>query len=228
LNRIVTHLPAVIRTAERIARERHGQVEGHDAAAFLQWVSPRSVMLLAMLADAAAEVLSFTRQCDTEAVDSAELPAHLSGLLTRIESLFCQGACVKVEACFAAALCKRIRTTRIMYYVDGVPRSLAEPSSDDLQHGLGVLTRWARMVSDTAAAEFPDFTVPAAFHIFSLAEKATQVCAPARTPWPSSGWRRSSKSAPFSLSRTWCVGGLSLNSFTRPRVVETRRRGPAR
>jgi hypothetical protein len=33
---------------------------------------------------------------------------------------------------------------------------------------------------------------------------------------------------PFSLSRTWCVGGLSLNSFTRPRVVETRRRGPAR
>ena len=173
LNRTVTHLPAVIRTAERIARERHGQVEGHDSVAFLQWVSPRSVMLLAMLADAAAEVLTFTRQCDQEDVDSAELPAHLSGLLTRIEFLFCQGACVKVEACFAAKLCKRIQTTRIMYYVDGVPRTLAEPSIDDLQHGIGVLTRWARMVSDTAAAEFPDFTVPAAFHIFSLAEKAT-------------------------------------------------------
>ena len=80
---------------------------------------------------------------------------------------------MKVEACFAAKLCKRIQTTRIMYYVDGVPRSLAEPSSDDLQHGIGVLTRWVRMVSDTAAAELPDFTVPAAFHIFSLAEKAT-------------------------------------------------------
>ena len=126
-----------------------------------------------MLADAATEVLIFTRQCDQENVDSAELPTHVRGLLTRIESLFCQGDCVQVEACFAAALRKRIRTTRIMYYVDGDPRYLAEPSSDDLQHGLGVLSRWARMVSDTAAAEFPDFTLPAAVHIFSLAERAT-------------------------------------------------------
>ena len=173
LSRIVSHLPALIRTAARIARERHGMTEGKDAVAFLQWVSPRSVILLAMLSDAAAEVLTFTRQCDREDVDSAELPSHLSGLIARIESLFVQGSCLSVEPCYTARLRKLILSTRIIYYVDGTPQSLADPSSDDVQHGLTVLSRWVRMVRDTAAAEFPDFTVPAAFHIFSLAEKAT-------------------------------------------------------
>ena len=60
-----------------------------------------------------------------------------------------------------------------MFFVGGAPRSLAEPSSEDTQRGLAVLTRWVRMVRDTAAAEFPDFTVPAAFQIFSLAGNAT-------------------------------------------------------
>ena len=170
LSRIVLNFPALIRTSERIACERHGQAEGQDATAFLQWVSPASVILLAMLADAAIEVLTFTRQCDREDVDSANIPSHLNNLLARIECLFVRGDCMVVGGCFAARLRECIRRTRIMYMVGGALRTLEEPSSVDVQCGLEVLTRWVGMVRDTAAAEFPNFTVLSAFQIFSLAD----------------------------------------------------------
>ena len=169
LSRIVLNFPALIRTSERIACERHGQAEGHDAMAFLQRVSPKSVILLATLADAAIEVLTFTRQCDREDVDSADIPAHLNNMLTRIECLFIRGDCMVAGGCFAARMHECIRTTRIMYIVGGAPRTLEEPSSVDAQCGLEVLTRWVGMVRDTAAAEFPNFIVLSAFQIFSLA-----------------------------------------------------------
>jgi hypothetical protein len=166
----VLNFPALIRTSERSACERHGQAEGQDATAFLQWVSPASVILLAMLADAAIEVLTFTRQCDREDVDSANIPSHLNNLLARIECLFVRGDCMVVGGCFAARLRECIRRTRIMYMVGGALRTLEEPSSVDVQCGLEVLTRWVGMVRDTAAAEFPNFTVLSAFQIFSLAD----------------------------------------------------------
>ena len=173
LSRLVLHFPALLRTSERIARERHGLAEGNDAVTFLKWVSPKSVILLAMCADAAVEVLTFTRQCDREDVDSAEIPGYLSDLLGRIEQLFVQGECMRVAACFSARMQATIAANRITYVVDGGLRSLDEPSSADIHFCLGIMARWVSMVRITAAAEFPDFTVLTAFRIFSLASTAS-------------------------------------------------------
>ena len=172
LSRLAEHFPAIIRTAMRIARDRHGKSEGKDAAAFLQSITPLLALKLAMLADAAHEVLHFTRICDSEELDTAALYSHLGNLLERCEMLFGDnGGCLKIPECFSARMTQRL-AARLHFSCNAEARSLMGPNAEDALDCLTVMGRWVGMLREAASAEFPEFTVFNAFGIFNLAAKA--------------------------------------------------------
>ena len=173
LARICQHLPAVVRTAERIVIERGpGSDEGKDAATFLEQLTPHTAMMLAMLADAADEMLMFTRLCDTENLDSAELHLQLETSIARATLLFCREQCLSIPECHAARMHALLRSNTVSFMVTrgrtSFPKCLGKPDAATVQGCLGLLSRWVGMLRASAEAEFPNFTLLAAFSVFNV------------------------------------------------------------
>jgi len=173
LMRICKQLPAVVRTAERIVIARGaGSDEGKDATTFLEQLTPRTALMLGMMADAADEMLMFTRLCDTETLDSAELHSQLETCIARATLLFCRGQCLSIPECHAARMQTLLGSNTVSFMVTrgrtSFPKCLGQPDDATVQSCLAVLSRWVGMLRVAAEAEFPNFSLLAAFSIFNV------------------------------------------------------------
>ena len=173
LSRLCKQLPAVVRTAERIVIQRGpGSDEGKDATTFLENLTPRTALMLGMMADGADEILMFTRLCDTETLDSAELNSQLDTCIDRAALLFCRGQCLSIPECHAGRMQTLLGTNTVSFMVTrgraSFPKSLGPPDDATVQSCLAVLSRWVGMLRVAADAEFPAFSVVAAFSVFNV------------------------------------------------------------
>ena len=91
LSRCVWNLDAVISTCEKI-RDIRGlsNKQGKGCHAFLQMLSPLTVILMGMMADASAECLALTRFMDTAVL-------RVEGLSTQVSSFHSQSGLIVQE-----------------------------------------------------------------------------------------------------------------------------------
>jgi hypothetical protein len=152
--------------------ERGGAEEGTDATTFLEQLTPGSALMLGMLADAADEMLMFTRLCDTETLDSAELHSQLETSIARVHLLFGSRQCLSIPDCHAARMQRLLGSNTVNFMVTrgrtSFPKCLGQPDDATVESCFAVLSRWVGMLRVAAEAEFPNFTLLAAFSVFNV------------------------------------------------------------
>lgn len=175
--RFVLNMDAFIQVALHIIVDRDGE-QKKNAEAFLTFLTDEAALQTAMLADATDEGLFFTRQLDTEAVDSAEVQLMAETFVSRIRFLFMDRGCLRVPG-YTTFMLKALERPRVFQPTrTAPPRTLGGPSWASLgQQAAAVVDRcisrmqkYARLTIAVTAAEFPSFELCSAFRVFHLEE----------------------------------------------------------
>jgi hypothetical protein len=169
LSRSLLNLSAFILFAVRLSQLRKGEREGKAACVFLESLSPTLVLLLAMMADAGIESLSFIRMMDTEELPVSDLALEVQGFLDRVTWLFHQGGCEKVPGHTQFAL--EWLSTPHFYLIPGVGGRCiggSPPSEATLNTAYRHIRGWTVLARDVLKAEFPDFDLVCAFSVFTV------------------------------------------------------------
>ncbi|CAE7339470.1 unnamed protein product, partial [Symbiodinium sp. CCMP2456] len=129
----------------------------------------RSLVLLAMMSDAADEVITLLRVLDTENFEMAEISLEIDSMLSRLKYLFLQE---HVWDCGYTAYILEELKQPTAFLVRGQPKTLGGvPSRALLQECLGVMKTFVYLCSETVVAEFPVIDICSAFRIFDLSIK---------------------------------------------------------
>lgn len=91
--RFVLFMKAFIATAVFAATHRQGERDGIRAETFLDYISERRLILLAMMADASDEVSILLRYLDSGDWDMAGLVSEIQQFVGRVSALFLNGQC---------------------------------------------------------------------------------------------------------------------------------------
>ncbi|CAE7324979.1 unnamed protein product [Symbiodinium microadriaticum] len=91
--RMILYIKPVILTAIYAAVHRRGDRDAERAEAFLDFLDMRSLVLLAMMSDAADEVITLLRVLDSENFEMAEISLEIDSMLSRLKYLFLQEDC---------------------------------------------------------------------------------------------------------------------------------------
>ena len=83
-------------------------------------------LTLGLLADASAEGLLLTRVNDTEAQDTALLPAEIDNFISRCKSLFLDRACLSGPT-YTAIMVATLKRPLVWWSSSGTPQSLGSP-----------------------------------------------------------------------------------------------------
>ena len=108
LQRTCLHLFSRVRTMVQIANLRNDEF-GQMAKAFLESTRPDELVLLAMCADAADEMLLFIRFHDDETADVACIAQMVVGTLTNLKELFGESAACLTRPCFTSHMLKALQ-----------------------------------------------------------------------------------------------------------------------
>ena len=173
--RFVLNMDAFIQVALHIIVDRDGEQKKH-AEAFLTYLTDEIALQTAMLADATDEGLFFTRQLDTEALDSAEVQLLAETFVSRIRFLFMNRGCLQVPG-YTTFMMQSLKRPRVFHPTrTAPPRTLGGPSWSGM-HAAAVVKRciarmqkYARLAIAVTAAEFPSFELRSAFRVFHLEE----------------------------------------------------------
>lgn len=181
LGRLVRHIGPAIATALHIVNDRKTKVEGIAAAEWLSDLNEEKYLQAAMMADATDEALLLVRICDTEVVDTADIPSEVSGFVARARFLFGpRGGCREVAGYtkYALAVLQHVRR----WHVGGASRSFGGNVRETVfRRALGRMTSWLATVESVVAAEFPCFDVLQSFEVFSLTGVTTVPMVPSAT-----------------------------------------------
>ena len=89
-SRMILYLEAVIMTAVHASVHRAAERDGERARDFLEYVSEKRLLLLALLADFSDEATSLIRMLDSEDHDMASVMLEVEAFRTRLRTLFIQ------------------------------------------------------------------------------------------------------------------------------------------
>ena len=94
LRRVVVYWEAYLSVVIAVARERRSQPEGKRAMEFLAWVDEEALVQLAMMADAAEQLVCLLRFFDADGFDPSSMAAEVALFVSRVDFLFVQGQCI--------------------------------------------------------------------------------------------------------------------------------------
>ena len=162
LSRCVWNLDAVISTCEKIRDIRGlGNKQGKGCHAFLQMLSPLTVILMGMMADANEECLALTRFMDAAVLRVEGLSKQVADFTARVDLLFKENLCLKTGFTKVAlehlAQQKMIKLAENKYLMLGgsqpeAQREIARATRRALQK----FHAWADLVHEVVQTEFPD------------------------------------------------------------------------
>jgi hypothetical protein len=179
--RFVLNMDAFIQVALHMIVDREGE-QKKNAEAFLTFLTDEVALQTAMLADATDEGLFFTRQLDTEAVDSAEVQLMAETFVSRIRFLFMDRGCLRVPG-YTTFMMTALQRPRVFQPTrTAPPRTLGGPSWSNLsmqsaavvERCLSRMQKYARLTIAVTAAEFPSFELCSAFRVFHLEESRSK------------------------------------------------------
>ena len=171
---VVMTLKALILTAEEISIVRLGQPEAADAEAFLDYLSPKRILQVAMMADAADEVLILTRAFDAEDCDLATRASCIDAFRKRVQALF-NG---QSPACLTTGYTKEAISLleSQMFVIKKRGKTVTSfggqnTVTDTMKNAcLGKMRVWMKLCLAVVEAEFPEFEVIHSFWVFSAVE----------------------------------------------------------
>ena len=178
----VWNLDAVISSCDLIARDSaiRGQFR-RVAETFLTMLSPETILLLGMLADASDEVLVLVRFFDKEAFEVDRMAEAVETFKRQLSALFRGQVCLRTG--FTQLCLKHLQTTKLVRLGNGALRTVCGPAVDVnavVQKCLQRMVVWARLVEEVVSTEFPAWELLGAFSVFRLADAPTRERAPAR------------------------------------------------
>lgn len=168
--RFVLFFEAVLKTSDRILKERRGGDEaGKRAALFFESITEEKLLQIAMMADAGDEAMMLTRGVDTEQADAAIFPAEIEGFLDRVTQLFCKGKVFVTEG-YTKFMLDLLRKNSFAFTVNkqsiGIGgRDIAQPIKDQC---LSRMRLWVQTAELVCSAEFPSYEVSSAYQVFNL------------------------------------------------------------
>ena len=168
--RFVLNMDAFIEVALHIIVDRDGDQRKH-AEAFLTFLTEEVALQAAMLADATDEGLFFTRQLDSEELDSAEVQLMAETFVARIRYLFIDRGCLCVPG-YTTFMLKSLERPRTFQPTRTAgPRTLGGsswPQSAVVDRCIARMQKYARLTIAVTAAEFPSFELCSNFRVFHL------------------------------------------------------------
>ena len=171
---VVMTLKALILTAEEISIVRVGKEEAKDAEAFLDYLSPERILQVAMMADAADEVLIVTRTFDAEDCDLAKRALCLDAFRRRVQALF-HG---QNPACLTTGYTQEAISLleSQMFVIKKRGKTVTSfggkhTVTDTIKNAcLGKMRVWLKLCMTVVEAEFPEFDVIHCFWVFSAVD----------------------------------------------------------
>lgn len=168
--RTTLHLDALMSTAYIISQTRQaGSKQSEGAKAFLRMLNDDAVLLLAMLADAADEVILLVRFFDTNAFEPEQVAQQVTAFQARVHRLFAEGGCLQAGTATHVAI-------RGLHRVRAIPGRMpaatlgseAGPCKLLVQACLGRMMAWARLANAVCETEFPGHGLIWALSVFAL------------------------------------------------------------
>jgi hypothetical protein len=169
LGRCMLNLEALTSTMDIICRGHQPATKEHrGAAAFLELLEERHVVLLGMMADASDEALLLTRFFDREAFRLEDMAEQLATFERKLEWLFAGKGCLGTG--FTSLALAHLHTARLVPLPGGCPRAVGGRGASPavITECVGRMVAWSRLAVEVARTEFPDFEVLAAFQAFRL------------------------------------------------------------
>ena len=153
----VWNLDAVISSCDLIARDSAIRKQFRRVAeTFLTMLSPETILLLGMLADASDEVLVLVRFFDKEAFEVDRMAEAVETFKRQLSALFRGQVCLRTG--FTQLCLKRLHTTKLVRLGNGALRTVCGPAVDVkavVQKCLQRMVAWARLVEEVVSTEFP-------------------------------------------------------------------------
>ncbi len=113
LGRFVLQFEALLQTAKKIMVRRGEKDNGHSQAKeFLTGITEEIYLQLAMMADAAEEVLLLLQEMDKAEVDCAKLSGRVEESQSESSTCSCRGGCVKVTHGYTTYALEVLRQAR--------------------------------------------------------------------------------------------------------------------
>ena len=171
LSRVVLGLDAFFMFAVRLAETRKGTDQGRSAETFLETITPGMLIVLGMLADAGTEAMALLRLMDQNIPDISSFCGEIELFLDRITYLFHQGGCQNINGHLRVVLAWLCEPHFFVYrnQTKTIGRKCAEGDwHGELRAAEVHLRAWTVLARQTIEAEFPDFSLLAAFSVFSL------------------------------------------------------------
>ena len=176
LQQFVMTLPAILATAQKMSLERKEEPEGKDADNFLASISTEHVTMLGCITDCAHEVLWLTRLHDEDHHDLSGLVHEVQVFRKKVDVLCSDG--FNTEGTYMKSVVDFLEKQQTTFEVRGgmVVRAIGGKGSVTVEmkeRCLGHLRTWRGMSDAILTAEFPDFELIQAFHIFDLPLSST-------------------------------------------------------
>ena len=172
LSRLILNISGAMLFATRLNLRRRGEREGIAAAAFLQSLDARVLVVAAMMADAGQESLLLIRAMDAEDMSTADVNSSVARFLDRIAWLFHMDGCLTIPG-HTHYIIDWLQQRHFVlidtagHCIGGEPVGRAA-LDDAFQH----MRVWVHLAKQVLAAEFPEFDLINSFSVFGLREDA--------------------------------------------------------
>ena len=130
----------------------------HEGGLVRNWlctVSSKDLLQLALLADAADEVLVLLRSMDREQLDLATLHATVEKCVERVDFLFKRGGCMTVESSFTQHCLTLLSTGQLQVLEQGTHRALQSQSNQEVHRCKLRMSKWGDMAKGCGGGRVP-------------------------------------------------------------------------
>lgn len=177
LARFCLFAAAFFETATWISVHKKSDLKPFTAATdFLTWVTAEKLLLLAMCADGADESLMLTRHFDSESHDIAEIHAAAGSYVTRLKFLFVQEQAVRTTG-FTSHMLQWLQKTRA-FKVGKKVKCIGGPgivTRQMIELAFKPIKVFVHLAAQTIEAEYPSFSIIAAFACFDVQPSTTEL-----------------------------------------------------
>lgn len=166
LCRLLSNLPAVLATVQRICQARNDPV-GAALKAWLEGLTAQELVQLGMLADVMDESLLLIRQVDCEQCDSAELGNYVQDYADRVQALILRRAIVETTG-YTKLVTDLLADGKLKFFACGVARHLEPCQAESIDECFKNMEVWLRMALEVLRTEFPHYGIFSAFGVALL------------------------------------------------------------
>ena len=171
LARMSMQFGAVVQAASKISHARKSENAGKQATAFLQWLDDEKALQMAMLADAADQVLTLVRQHDTDFPDPAQYASFVSAFILEGTRMWLEDKCWAIGCTDIMMRFLAKSRTYLIAGGSGGALTLGGHVDDAVKSRcIGRMKTWFRLAIAVCHAEFPYFEASSSFQVFEVTD----------------------------------------------------------